>query len=125
MNSPNPTNPTNSTNSTNPIIFDITVVGAGIAGLTCAQQLKSAGYSVVILEKSRGVGGRCATRQVQGQSDLKIDHGVRYLNIQGELTQALIEQLRDSTITNSSKNFQLWTSEIHQYYLIQLWIRLK
>lgn len=44
--------------------FDVAVIGAGMAGLICAQQLQRAGYSVVMLEKSRGVGGRMATRRV-------------------------------------------------------------
>ena len=35
---------------------DIAVIGAGIAGLVCAQQLSQAGYSVVVVEKSRGLG---------------------------------------------------------------------
>ena len=45
---------------------DIAVIGAGMAGLVCAQQLSQAGYSVVVVEKSRGVGGRVATRRLQG-----------------------------------------------------------
>ena len=43
-------------------MFDVAIIGAGLAGLTCAQQLHQAGYRVVIVEKSRGVGGRVATR---------------------------------------------------------------
>lgn len=35
-----------------------TVIGAGISGLVCAQQLALAGYSVLVVEKSRGLGGR-------------------------------------------------------------------
>ena len=45
---------------------DIAVIGAGIAGLVCAQQLSQAGYSVVVVEKSRGLGGRLATRRLHG-----------------------------------------------------------
>ena len=36
--------------------YDMAVIGAGMAGLTCAKQLQKAGDRVVILEKSRGVG---------------------------------------------------------------------
>lgn len=35
---------------------DVAVIGAGMAGLVCAQQLKQAGYSVLVVEKSRGLG---------------------------------------------------------------------
>jgi renalase len=58
--------------------FDVAVIGAGIAGLICAQQLTQAGYRVVVLEKSRGLGGRMATRRLQ---ETWADHGVRYLEL--------------------------------------------
>ncbi|MFN9939342.1 MAG: FAD-dependent oxidoreductase, partial [bacterium] len=44
-------------------LYDVVVVGAGVAGLACAGALRESGASVVVLEKSRGVGGRCATRR--------------------------------------------------------------
>jgi len=53
------------------------IVGAGIAGLTCANRLVQGGCAVQVLERSRGVGGRCATRRVDDQP---IDHGVPYLH---------------------------------------------
>jgi monoamine oxidase len=39
----------------------IVVVGAGLAGLTCAYRLKQAGYSAQVYEASDRVGGRCWT----------------------------------------------------------------
>ena len=39
------------------------VVGAGIAGLVAARRLHAAGWAVTVFEKSRGAGGRCATRR--------------------------------------------------------------
>ena len=56
---------------------DTVVVGAGIAGLACARALERAGRPPVVFERSRGVGGRCATRRVSGQP---IDHGVAFLH---------------------------------------------
>lgn len=56
---------------------DVVVVGAGVAGLACASSLRDAGATVTVLDKGRGVGGRCATRRVDGQP---VDHGVCFLH---------------------------------------------
>lgn len=42
----------------------ILVVGAGLAGVTAARELAARGHRVKIVEKSRGLGGRMATRRV-------------------------------------------------------------
>lgn len=76
-------------------MFDVAIIGAGLAGLTCAQQLNQAGYRVVVLEKSRGVGGRIATRRIQ---ETLADHGVPGLQPQGRLVGQLIERLSDRGI---------------------------
>lgn len=41
----------------------IAVVGAGIAGLTCAYELQKAGHEVVVYEANSQVGGRMASRE--------------------------------------------------------------
>ena len=41
----------------------IAVIGAGLAGLTVAAELQASGHEVTMFEKSRGPGGRCATRR--------------------------------------------------------------
>ncbi|HIP78813.1 MAG TPA: FAD-binding protein, partial [Kiloniellaceae bacterium] len=41
----------------------IAVIGAGLAGLLCARRLQDAGLHPVVFEKSRGLGGRLATRR--------------------------------------------------------------
>lgn len=43
----------------------IAVVGAGVAGAACAAGLLRAGFDVTAFDKSRGVGGRMATRRAQ------------------------------------------------------------
>lgn len=42
---------------------EIRVVGAGMAGAGVAHSLREADADVTVLEKSRGVGGRAATRR--------------------------------------------------------------
>ena len=54
---------------------DVLVIGAGIAGLTAARDLRATGRRVLVLEKSRGLGGRAATRRWDG---LPADHGAQF-----------------------------------------------
>lgn len=56
----------------------IAIIGAGLAGLTCARQLQAQGNSVVVYEKSRGVSGRMSTRQNQLGG---FDHGAQYFTV--------------------------------------------
>ncbi len=61
--------------------FDCIVLGAGIAGIVAANKLRLAGLSVCLLEKSRGIGGRLATRRIAGQS---FDHGAQFFTAREE-----------------------------------------
>ena len=72
------------------LTFDVAVIGAGMAGLTCAQLLHQAGYSTIVLEKSRGLGGRVATRRVK---EIRADHGARYLEPKGRHLRRLVHIL--------------------------------
>lgn len=83
---------------------DIAVIGAGIAGLVCAQQLTQAGYSVKVIDKSRGVGGRVATRRL---FDTKADHGACYIKPRDELSQRLI------TLLAQKGDLEVWTDKLY------------
>ena len=57
----------------------VAIVGAGVAGLACARALRAAGVRVVVFEKSRGLGGRAATRRAAtALGELQFDHGAQY-----------------------------------------------
>jgi monoamine oxidase len=50
---------------------DVAVVGAGLAGLTAARQIRQSGHSVIVLEARERVGGRCFSRSIgAGASDV-------------------------------------------------------
>ena len=75
-----------------------------MAGLTCAQVLHQAGYRVVVVEKSRGVGGRLATRRLP---EARADHGTCYISPKGEQFRALMQGLVQHDVV------QVWTDGIH------------
>ena len=58
----------------------VAVVGAGLAGLACAEALQAAGCHVRLFDKGRGPGGRMSTRRVPWNgSDIAFDHGAQYM----------------------------------------------
>jgi renalase len=56
-------------------ISDVLIVGAGISGLCAALELGRWGARIKIVDKSRGVGGRMATRR---WNKARFDHGVQF-----------------------------------------------
>ena len=55
---------------------NVAIVGAGISGLFAARTLQDHGTNVKVFEKSRGVGGRMATRRAEGETTF--DFGAQY-----------------------------------------------
>lgn len=68
---------------------DVAIVGAGISGLVAARELAAAGRGVIVLEKSRGVGGRMATRRV-GQA--VCDHGAQFFTVRGRAFGGIVAE---------------------------------
>ena len=72
----------------------VAVVGAGISGLACARALAARGVVATIFEKSRGVGGRAATRRVDTEhGPLRFDHGAQYFTARGPAFAAEVDAL--------------------------------
>ena len=64
------------------------IVGAGMAGITCARTLERAGHQVTVLEKSEQVGGRMASRQTPFGS---FDSGAQYFTVRDPRFQQALD----------------------------------
>jgi predicted NAD/FAD-dependent oxidoreductase len=69
-------------------LHEIIIVGAGIAGLTAARTLQDMGFDSIVLEKSKGIGGRCATRRL---GEGIFDHGSQFFTVREPAFQELVD----------------------------------
>lgn len=67
----------------------IAIIGAGIAGLSCATALQQAGAKVSLFEKSRGVSGRLSTRVTDAW---QCDHGAQYFTARDPRFEAEVQR---------------------------------
>ncbi len=65
------------------------IIGAGLSGLCCARSLQDAGFRVRLFDKSRGVGGRMATRRTDHGV---FDHGAQYFTARDPRFRAMVAQ---------------------------------
>jgi len=68
------------------------IIGAGIAGLISARRLQKQGWQVTLLEKSKGYGGRLATRRI---GEAVFDHGAQAFTVHSIFFRSLTEQMQD------------------------------
>ena len=73
----------------------VAVIGAGVAGLLCARTLAEHGLPVTIFEKSRGVGGRCATRRIDAW---QFDHGAQYFTVRDPRLAPLMQNWQQQAL---------------------------
>ena len=73
----------------------VAIIGAGIAGLSCASALQNAGAQVTLFEKSRGVSGRISTRVNDGW---QCDHGAQYFTARDSLFHAEVQRWIDHDV---------------------------
>jgi hypothetical protein len=67
----------------------IAIIGAGMAGVSAGRLLADRGHRVTLLEKSRGCGGRCATKRWEGHI---VDHGAQYFTLRHLDFSAAVQQ---------------------------------
>lgn len=68
----------------------VAIIGAGAAGLMAARTLTASGLSVTLIDKSRGLGGRLATRRVES---FAFDHGCPSVHVSDPADLALMADL--------------------------------
>jgi predicted NAD/FAD-dependent oxidoreductase len=76
--------------------LSVAVVGAGVSGLFAARILTDHGIDVQLYEKSRGTGGRLATRRID---DLAFDIGAQYFTARDERFSRYVDSwIRDGIV---------------------------
>jgi len=68
----------------------IAVIGAGLAGLSCARVLRRAGFYVDLYEADRVVGGRMGTSRL---GVVPFDHGAQYVSGRSDRFRAYLDEL--------------------------------
>jgi renalase len=82
------------------------IIGAGLCGLHAASRLHDAGHSILVLEKSRGLGGRAATRRWENHP---VDHGAQFFTAKNPLFASQVNHWKDSGICHE------WTRGFHRF----------
>ncbi|WP_430475589.1 NAD(P)/FAD-dependent oxidoreductase [Thalassospira lucentensis] len=83
----------------------IAVIGAGMAGLKAASTLYKVGMDVTVFEKSRGLGGRLASRRTEFGH---FNHGAQYVTARDPGFDAFLQQ---ATQDNAA---QKWHPDLHR-----------
>jgi len=90
----------------------IAVIGAGLSGLTAGRILAKAGHEVTIFEKSRGFGGRMATRYAGKDLASKMDHGLSYFGVKSDEFREFTAELLDRGLIQTwGDHFAAWDGE--------------
>ena len=80
-------------------MLDFCIIGSGVSGSTIANFL-SKKYSVQILDKARGPGGRASNKRFK--DNLSFDHGVQYISPKTKKFKNFINQ------RNKKKILKIW-----------------
>ena len=82
------TNP-NSPDAQSPTLYDVIIIGSGLAGISAARHLSQAGKACLVLDKGRRIGGRCSTKRKDG---FIFNHGAQFFTTKDDSFTALTQQ---------------------------------
>ena len=97
------------------------VIGAGMAGLACAHELARADARVTVYERSRGLGGRLATRRT---GSLSFDHGAQFITARSHPFSryaeiALRAGMLDAWCPRIMEDDRAWSAPIEDWWVGQ------
>lgn len=84
--------------------LDCAIIGAGMSGLTAADQLRRGGASTTILEQSKVVGGRMASFRMASEPSAGadtfavFDHGAQYFTVRDDRFGRMVQQWMEAGI---------------------------
>jgi renalase len=88
----------------------IAVIGAGLAGLSCAQALLQAGHTVHVFDKSRGPSGRMSTRRADDDNGpWQCDHGAQYFTARDPAFRAEVARWQQAGVA------ALWNARLASF----------
>ena len=94
------------------------MIGAGISGLVCARRLAAQGVQVLILEKSRSLAGRCASRKF---GDHVVDSGVQYFTLRNPVVRKEVQSVSSDQLQTISppvyENGKIYREGEERFYL--------
>ena len=77
----------------------IAIIGAGLAGLSCAQALLQAGHTVHVFDKSRGPSRRMSTRRAEDDNGpWQCDHGAQYFTARNPAFRAEVARWQQAGV---------------------------
>jgi predicted NAD/FAD-dependent oxidoreductase len=72
------------------------IIGAGMAGLACADALSRAGHKVMLFDKGRGAGGRMSTKRMASPlGEVSFDHGAQYFTVRNPRFEQVVGGMFD------------------------------
>ena len=84
-----------------PLKPKVAIIGAGIAGLSCANHLAEKDIHATVFEKSKGAGGRTSTRRVE--PNLSFDHGAQYFTVRNPILQSFVNTWKNLGVVSEWK----------------------
>lgn len=75
----------------------VLIIGAGLSGLSAANQLVKDGHTITVVDKGRGIGGRMATRRFAGGV---FDHGAQFFTVRSDELRGELDKWREKGVAS-------------------------